>query len=89
VVDLRKRIGLQAETAGRDMVILVAEHNGEEVGLIVDRVLSVEVPTADAKPVPESVSRGGAGRFYHMVLEQGNEKIVILNIDKILALEER
>jgi purine-binding chemotaxis protein CheW len=89
VIDLRKRLGLPADMYGRDMVILVAEHRGEDVGLVVDRVLSVEASGLEPKSVPAAVARGDSGRFFQSVLELGEEKIVILNLEKILALEER
>jgi purine-binding chemotaxis protein CheW len=89
VVDLRKRIGLNQVESGRDMVILIVEHNGEEVGLIVDRVQSVESSEFTAQPVPESVAQTKSGRFYQSVMGSKDEKTVILNLDKILALEEK
>jgi purine-binding chemotaxis protein CheW len=89
VVDLRKRIGLSQVENGRDMVILIVEHNGEEVGLIVDRVQSVESSEFTAQPVPESVVQTRSGRFYLSVFGTKDEKTVILNLDKILALEEK
>jgi purine-binding chemotaxis protein CheW len=89
VVDLRQRLGLSNIENGRDMVILVVEHNNEEVGLIVDRVLSVESSEMQTQPVPEPVAKAKSGRFYQAVLGAKEEKIVILNLDKILALEEK
>jgi len=89
VVDLRQRIGLSEVENGRDMVILIVEHNGEEVGLIVDRVQSVESSGMQPQQVPEAVAKNKSGRFYQSVLGTKDEKIVILNLDKILALEEK
>ena len=89
VVDLRQRIGLSNIENGRDMVILIVEHNNEEVGLIVDRVQSVEASQMQPQPVPEPVAKAKSGRFYQAVLGVKEEKIVILNLDKILALEEK
>ena len=88
VVDLRQRIGLSNVENGRDMVILIVEHSGEEVGLIVDRVQSVESSGMKPQPVPEAVIKTKSGRFYQSVLGAKDEKTVILNLDKILALEE-
>jgi purine-binding chemotaxis protein CheW len=89
VVDLRQRIGLSEVENGRDMVILIVEHNGEEVGLIVDRVQSVESSGMQPQLVPEAVIKTRSGRFYQSVLGAKDEKTVILNLDKILALEEK
>jgi purine-binding chemotaxis protein CheW len=89
VVDLRQRLGLADIQNGRDMVILIVEHNGEDVGLIVDRVLSVEIFEMKSQPVPEAVTKTKSGRFYLSILGAKDEKVVILNLDKILALEEK
>lgn len=89
VVDLRQRLGLANIENGRDMVILIVEHNGEDVGLIVDRVQSVETSEMKAQPVPEAVNKTKSGRFYQSILGAKDEKVVILNLDKILALEEK
>ena len=88
VVDMRQRIGLADIQNGRDMVILIVEHNGEDVGLIVDRVQSVETSQLQPQQVPEAVTKTKSGRFYQSVLGTKDEKVIILNLDKILALEE-
>jgi purine-binding chemotaxis protein CheW len=89
VVDLRQRLGLGNIENGRDMVILIVEHNGEDVGLIVDRVQSVESSEMQTQPVPDAVTKTKSGRFFQAVIGAKEEKIVILNLDKILALEEK
>lgn len=89
VVDLRQRLGLANIENGRDMVILIVEHNGEDVGLIVDRVQSVETSQLQPQQVPEAVTKTKSGRFYQSILGARDEKVVILNLDKILALEEK
>ncbi len=89
VVDLRQRIGLANIENSRDMVILIVEHNGEDVGLIVDRVQSVESFETQPQPVPEAITKTKSGRFYKSILGAMDEKTVILNLDKILALEEK
>lgn len=89
VVDLRQRLGQSNIENGRDMVILIVEHNGEDVGLVVDRVQSVESLELQAQPVPETVTKTSSGRFYQSILGTRDEKIIILNLDKILSLEEK
>jgi chemotaxis signal transduction protein len=58
------------------------------VGLVVDRVVSVELAGAEPVPVPESLAASDSGGFYQSVLELPEDKIIILNLDKILTLEE-
>jgi purine-binding chemotaxis protein CheW len=89
VMDLRKRLGIAETHAGRDTVILIVEHGDESVGLIVDRVESVDQVAFDVKPVPAEVAGGAVGRFYQSVLERDKEKITIINKDNLFSLEER
>lgn len=88
VIDLRKRLKVADAQDGRDLVTMVVEHRGEAVGLVVDRVISVQPAGAEPVPVPEGLAAGDAGGFYQSVLELPEEKITILNLDKILTTEE-
>ncbi|MDI6738770.1 MAG: chemotaxis protein CheW [Candidatus Edwardsbacteria bacterium] len=88
VIDLRKRLKIAEIHAGRDTVILIIEHDNESVGLIVDRVESVDQVSFDVKPVTEEVAKTPVGRFYQSVLETPKEKITIINKDNLLTLEE-
>jgi len=73
---------------GRDMVIMVVEHGGEAVGLIVDRVLSVEQIFEEPSALPESILQTEAGGFYQSVIAMNGERIILLNLNKILSVEE-
>ena len=88
VMDVRKRLSSGDIQAGRDTVILIVEHQDESIGLIVDRVESVDQVAFDVKPVPAEVAGSGTGRFYQSVLETATEKITIINKDNLLSLEE-
>ncbi len=88
VLDLRKRLKISDAQNGQDMVTMVAEHKGEAVGLVVDRVISVELAEGKPVPVPDTVAGTEAGGFYQSVLELADDKIIILNLDKILTVEE-
>jgi purine-binding chemotaxis protein CheW len=88
VIDLRRRLKLKEASQGRDVVIVVVEHGGEAVGLVVDQVYSVEAFDAPPKAVPDSIAKTAQGGFYQSVLELADEKIIILNLDNILSVEE-
>ncbi len=89
VMDLRRRLGVTETHAGRDTVILVIEHGDDSVGLIVDRVESVDQVPFDVKPVPPQVAASAVGRFYRSVLETTEQKITVINKDNLFTLEER
>ncbi len=88
VIDLRRRLHLEDALIGLDVVIIIVDHHQETAGLVVDRVDSVETLKAEPKNVPDSIRKSANGRFYETVIEINREKIIILNLDKILSLEE-
>ncbi len=88
VLDLRKRLKVEDAQDTRDLVTIVVEHGGEAVGLIVDRVIGVEEYQSEPKPIPQDLVQTRAGGFYQSVLEIAGERIIILNLDKILTVEE-
>ena len=89
VMDLRRRLGIAEAHTGRDTVILIVEHGDESVGLIVDRVESVDQVSFAVKPVPPQIADSVVGRFYQSVLETATDKITIINKDNLFSLEER
>lgn len=88
VMDLRRRLKLKDIQNGRDMVIVVVEHGSEAVGLIVDRVLTVEQMLQEPSALPESILQTEAGGFYQSVIDLNGERIILLNLNKILTVEE-
>jgi len=88
VIDLRRRLQSENIQIGLDVVIIIVDYNQETAGLIVDRVDSVETLRAEPKDVPGNIRKTANGRFYDKVIEINREIIIILNLDKILSLEE-
>jgi len=88
IIDLRRRLHLENSQIGPDVVIIIVDYNQETAGLIVDRVDSVETLKSEPKDVPGNIRKTANGRFYDKVIEINREKIIILNLDKILSLEE-
>jgi purine-binding chemotaxis protein CheW len=66
VIDLRTRLGVPAQAAGLNTPIIVAEHEGQSVGLVADSVTElISVPLEaieqpDAQVVGVAVARSGA-----------------------------
>lgn len=88
VMDLRKRLQMKSIQSGPDVVIIIVEHNQETAGLVVDRVESVEPVRSQPKDLPENIARSANGRFYDKVIDINREKVIILNLDKLLSVEE-
>jgi len=88
VIDLAVKLELGGVAAGLDNRIFIIEWQGEQVGLLVDKVtdaLTVELNTV--KPAPENV-HGVQGRFFKGVCYAGNRLIALLDLTAILQLED-
>jgi len=91
VIDLRRRLRLDARSLSRTARILVVVHKGERYGLVVDEVRAV-VRFADSQiePPPPSLAPseapflGGIGRYE----EDDQERMVILlSLDAVLDFQ--
>jgi purine-binding chemotaxis protein CheW len=88
VIDLRIRFQQEAIQTGPDVVIIIVDYKQEAVGLIIDKVISVESVDDKPRELPENIKKAWTGRFYGKVMELKKEKIILLNLDKILSLED-
>jgi purine-binding chemotaxis protein CheW len=88
VVDLRKRFNKPATALTRHHRILVVEHRGRLVGMIVDSASEVlKIAESDIEPAPAMMKEGGLdcvtglGKFQKRL-------IILLDIDKVLTVRE-
>ena len=88
VVDLRRRFGKPATALTRHSRILVVEHRGRLVGMIVDSASEVlKIPQTEIEPAPAMMKEGGLdcvtglGKFQKRL-------IILLDIDKVLTVRE-
>ncbi len=73
VLDLRARLGLGAASAGTDTRIVILDHGGESVGLLVDRVADVrKIVDAAVKPAPDVGAAGSAVRAHGLYTRDGD-----------------
>ena len=89
ILDLRKRFGLESESHTRETRIVTVNMNGIHVGLIVDAVTQV-VHVADdvIEPPPQmSVTIGSA--FIKGIAKLEGLLIILLDLGKVLSLEEK
>jgi purine-binding chemotaxis protein CheW len=88
VVDLRKRFGKPSAGIDRRSRILVVEHRGRLVGMIVDSASEVlKIPESDIEPAPVMMQEGGLDCVTGLGKYQGR-LIILLDISKILAARE-
>jgi len=88
VVDLRKRLGLEAPIL-EDTRLMVVMVDGQRVGMLVDQVR--EVARIDSRTVaaPPPLVRGLAAKYIAGVLTIGDRTIVLLHTGRLFSTKER
>jgi len=88
VVDLRKRFGKPATALDRRHRILVVEHRGRLVGMIVDSASEVlKIPEGEIESAPVMMQEGGLDCVTGLGKYQGR-LIILLDVNKVLAARE-
>jgi purine-binding chemotaxis protein CheW len=84
VMDLRKRFGKSAPAATRRTRILVVEHRGRLLGMIVDSASEVlKIPEGEIEPAPPMMQEGGLDCITGLGKCKGR-LIILLDVDKLL-----
>lgn len=89
VVDLRRRFELSATEVADQTRIVVTEHVGERLGLVVDSVSEVLRVPETAVSKPPAYVRGLAAEYVQGMVRVEERLIVLLDIGRILSSEER
>ena len=89
VVDLRRRFGLPTADHTRASRIVVVELGDQVVGIVVDGVSEVlRVSTSTVEP-PSPVVAGIDSEYLHGIAKLADRLVILLDLDRILAREER
>jgi purine-binding chemotaxis protein CheW len=89
VVDLRRRFGLPLADHTRASRIVVVEIGDQVVGIVVDGVSEVlRVNQATVEP-PSPVVAGIDSDYLHGIAKLPERLVILLNLDRVLAREER
>jgi len=89
VVDLRRRFGLPTADHTRASRIVVVEIGDQVVGIVVDGVSEVlRVNSAIVEP-PSPVVAGIDSEYLHGIAKLSDRLVILLDLDRILAREER
>jgi len=84
VIDMRIKFGMECIKNDSSTRIVVIKNQGEQIGLLVDKMLDVQIAdTANFEPTPSNVS-GVAGTFFSSIYKMENKLAVILNTEEIL-----
>jgi purine-binding chemotaxis protein CheW len=89
VVDLRRRFGLPTAEHTRASRIVVVEIGDQVVGVVVDGVSEVlRVDSATVEP-PSPVVAGIDSEYLHGIAKLPDRLVILLDLDRVLAREER
>lgn len=87
VMDLGKKLGLDAVEVTPDSRIIILNREDEYIGLLVDGVSDpVPADSTQIMPAPSNV-KGIHGRFFAGVYNASNRLIALLNSERVLADE--
>jgi len=91
VLDTRKRFDLPLKPADDRTRIIIVDLGGVKTGLVVDSVREVlTLSKKDIAPPPEAISSGVEKQFILGIgkVNAGKRMIVLLDVEKILSLQE-
>lgn len=89
VIDMRKRLGLQATELTGATRIIITKVEGKNVGIIVDSVLKIlRVGEGDIQPPPGMI-KGIESEYLSGIVRDGDELILILDMGRVLTTTEK
>jgi purine-binding chemotaxis protein CheW len=88
VVNLRARFGFPRTEYDLRTRLIVVDHNGRRVGLIVDNAREfTTIPEATIQPAPDAIA-GLSGHYLAGIATQGERLVLILDVAEILNLAD-
>jgi chemotaxis signal transduction protein len=88
VIDLGRLTGRDTPTAGRDVVVVQTNDNGQRIGLLADALAEIpEIPVREILPVAEAMFQSQSSVIDRVVRPQQdtNAVLLILSIDQLLV----
>lgn len=89
VIDLRRRFGLEVETATKATRIVVVEMSGLTVGMVVDGVSEVLHINSDTIEPPSPIMTTVDSAFIRGIAKVAQRLVILLDLAKVLSLSEQ
>lgn len=89
ILDLRKRFGLEAETADKDTRIVVVHLQALEVGMIVDSVSEVVSISSEVIEPPSPIVTTVDSSFIRGIAKAGQRLVILLDMARVLSQQEQ
>jgi len=88
IIDLGKKLGLGETNLENDPRNIIVNSSGGHVGLLVRKISDVVAADMEKKEHPPANMGGIQGEFFTGVYKTDNELIGILDVDKVLSIED-
>ncbi len=88
-IDLSKKLGLGVTNLSDDPRNIIVNSKGEHIGLLVKKISDVVQANTDKFEPPPANMGGIQGDFFTGVYKTENKLIGILDVEKVLRIEER
>lgn len=88
IIDLGKKLGLGETNLERDPRNIIVNSAGGHVGLLVRKISDVVAADMEKKEHPPANMGGIQGEFFTGVYKTNSELIGILDVDKVLSIED-
>jgi chemotaxis signal transduction protein len=87
-MNLRTRFGFDRTAQSTRSRLIVTNHNGRVVGLIVDSSREFRsIPKDAIQPPPESIA-GLSGKYLEGIVTIGDRIVLVVNLDEIVSVGE-
>ncbi len=87
VIDMRRKFGMESKPFDGDMRMVVVKNQGEQIGLLVDKMLDVlQAKSDDLDPTPSNIN-GVAGRYFSGIYKMEDRLAALINTEEILNQE--
>jgi purine-binding chemotaxis protein CheW len=87
VIDLRQRFGLPAIEATIDSRVVVVQHDGRTVGLLVDSAREVIHLDESALEEPPDVMTASGHRFVQSLARAGKRLVMLIDFERVVGEE--
>lgn len=88
VLDLARRLGLGSTEPDPQCRVIIVNSAGIKVGILVQRIRDVVSVELREQESPPANMRGVQGRFFTGVCKDGHNLIGLLDINKVLSLDD-
>ena len=89
IVNLRKRFGMEPRNVDNDTRIIVFDHGGNTVGMMVDTVTEVRyLSTDDIDELPSMITARDESKFLKGVGKLPDGLLILVDLNKVLSEDE-